>query len=157
MGIIDRIKRRLPILGAPAAPAPIRTAPLSTGTVRPPSPPDEEEREEASPRGAKSAAEFIEETIKGNAVVLFLKGSPTSPQCGFSASAAGILTSYGKPYAHVNVLADPDIRDGVKQYSSWPTIPQIFIGGELVGGSDILRQLHESGELKELLAKAMPA
>ncbi len=152
MGIIDRIKRRLPILGAPSAPAPVRTV-----TVRPPSAPEAYEPEEASPRGAKPAPVFVEETVKGNGVVLFMKGSPASPQCGFSASAAGILTSYGKPYAHVNVLADPDIREAVKQYSSWPTIPQVFIGGELVGGADILRQLHDSGELKELLAKAHPA
>jgi monothiol glutaredoxin len=83
--------------------------------------------------------------------VLFMKGSPTAPQCGFSASAAGILQGYGKPFAHVNVLADPDIREGVKSYTNWPTIPQVFIKGEFVGGADILRQLHDSGELKTMI------
>jgi monothiol glutaredoxin len=96
----------------------------------------------------------VDEIIKNNAVVIFMKGSPTAPQCGFSAGASGILNGYGKPYAHVNVLADPEVREGVKSYSSWPTIPQVFIGGEFVGGADILKQLHESGELKTLIEQA---
>ncbi len=151
MGIIDRIKRRLPIVGGSPAPAPVRTVTLApTRAERV----EEEEREELSPRGDKPVAAYIDELVKGNAVVLFMKGSPASPQCGFSAGASGILTSYGKPYATVNVLADPDIRDGVKDYTSWPTIPQVFVGGEFVGGADILKQLHESGELKDLIAKA---
>lgn len=146
MGIIDRIRRRLPIVGssAPAA-APVRKVTLA--------PAEPEEREEASPRGTASVGEFIEATVKGNGVVLFMKGSPQSPQCGFSASATGILASYGRPFAHVNVLADPDIREGVKSYTNWPTIPQVFVGGEFVGGSDILKQLHESGELKAMIDK----
>ncbi|MDP2313473.1 MAG: Grx4 family monothiol glutaredoxin [Pseudomonadota bacterium] len=154
MSIIDRIKRRLPILGGAPAPTPVRTvslAPRQEARV------EEEEREEASPRGDKPVATFIDELVKGNAIVLFMKGTPQSPQCGFSAGASGILNSYGKAYAHVNVLADPDIREGVKSYTSWPTIPQVFVGGEFVGGSDILKQLHESGELKDLIAKAHPA
>lgn len=149
MGIIDRIKRRLPIVGGPApAPVPVRKVTLA------PTREEVEEREEASPRGDKPVAAFIDEIVKQNAVVLFMKGSPTAPQCGFSAGASGILTGYGKPYAHVNVLADPDVREGVKSYTSWPTIPQVFIGGEFVGGADILKQLHESGELKDLIEKA---
>jgi monothiol glutaredoxin len=149
MGIIDRIKRRLPIVGGPPpAPPPTRRVTLA------PTPAPAEEREEASPRGDKPVAEFIDGVVKGNAVAIFMKGSPTAPQCGFSASASGILSSYGKPYAHVNVLADPDVREGVKTYTSWPTIPQVFIGGEFVGGADILKQLHDSGELKELIEKA---
>lgn len=148
MGLLDRIKRRLPILGGQAAPAPASGRAYTIPRV------EEEEPEEASPRGAKSAAEFIEETVKGNPIVLFMKGSPSAPQCGFSASAVGVLSSYGKAFAHVNVLADPDIREGVKQYTSWPTIPQVFIGGEFVGGSDILKQLHESGDLAEAITKA---
>lgn len=152
MGIIDRIKRRLPIVGgAPAAPAPVRKV-----TLAPTAAPDEE-REEASPRGDKPVAAFIDEVVKQNPVAIFMKGSPTAPQCGFSASASGILSSYGKPYAHVNVLADPDIREGVKSYTSWPTIPQVFVGGEFVGGADILKQLHDSGELKAMIEKAYPA
>ncbi|HNC95687.1 MAG TPA: Grx4 family monothiol glutaredoxin [Myxococcota bacterium] len=95
--------------------------------------------------------DFIEKTVKENRVVLFMKGSPQAPQCGFSASAAGILGSYGKPFAHVDVLADMDVREGVKDYSAWPTLPQIFINGEFVGGSDILKELHGNGELKKML------
>ncbi|MFZ5476291.1 MAG: Grx4 family monothiol glutaredoxin [Myxococcota bacterium] len=152
MGLIDRIKRRLPIVGSPA-PQPARPA----ASARPYAPPPEpEEAVEKSPRGGKPVAAFIEETVKGNPIVLFMKGSPSSPQCGFSASAAGILQGYGKPLAHVNVLADEEIREGVKKYTSWPTIPQVFVGGEFVGGADILRQLHDSGELKELIEKAFP-
>jgi monothiol glutaredoxin len=153
MGIIDRIKRRLPILNTPApTPTPIRKVTLAPTRVE-----EDEEREEASPRGNKSAADYIDEIVKGNPVVLFMKGNPQSPQCGFSAASSGILTSYGKPYATVNVLADPDVREGVKSYTSWPTIPQVFVGGEFVGGADILKQLHESGELKDLIEKAQPA
>jgi monothiol glutaredoxin len=152
MGIIDRIKRRLPIVGGGPAPSPTPTRTVTLQRAAPP----EEERAEASPRGNKPVREFIDETVKGNPAVIFMKGSPSSPQCGFSASASSILTSYGKSYVHINVLADPDVREGVKEYSSWPTIPQVFIGGELVGGADILKQLHESGELKDLLAKAAP-
>ena len=150
MGIIDRIKRRLPIVGGPPPAAPVRKVTLAPSRAAEP----EEEREEASPRGDKPVQQFIDETVKGNPVVLFMKGSPTAPQCGFSAGAAGILQTYGKPFAHVNVLADPDVREGVKTYTSWPTIPQVFVGGEFVGGADILKQLHESGELKDMLAKA---
>jgi monothiol glutaredoxin len=152
MGIIDRIKRRLPIVGgAPPSPPPVRKVTLA------PTPAPDEEREEASPRGDKPVAAFIDEVVKGNPVVIFMKGAPTAPQCGFSASASGILSSYGKPYAHVNVLADPDVREGVKSYTSWPTIPQVFVGGEFVGGADILKQLHDSGELKAMIEKAYPA
>lgn len=146
MGLIDRIKRRLPIVGGPPpTPAPVRKVTLAAA------PAPEEEREEQSPRGDKPVAAFIEETVKGSPIVIFMKGSPASPQCGFSASAAGILQGYGKPIAHVNVLADPEVREGVKSYTNWPTIPQIFIKGEFVGGADILRQLHDSGELKGMI------
>lgn len=150
MGIIDRIKRRLPIIGGAPAPAPVRNVTLAPTRM-------EEEKEEASPRGNKPVKDYIDGVVKGNPVVLFMKGNPQSPQCGFSAGASAILTSYGKPYATVNVLADPEVRDAVKDYSSWPTIPQVFVGGEFVGGADILKQLHESGELKDLIAKAQPA
>ena len=143
MGLIDRLKRRLPIIGSRPAPSPTRS-------YTPP-PPQEEEVEPPSPRGNLSVQEFIEQTVKGNGVVLFMKGSPQAPQCGFSASAVGILSSYGKPFAHVNVLADMDVREGVKQFTSWPTIPQVFIGGEFVGGADILKEMHASGDLKKML------
>ncbi len=154
MGLIDRIKRRLPIVGGSPPPRPSDT-PVRKVTLAPT--PVQEEREEASPRGDKPVAAFIDEVVKKNPVAIFMKGSPTAPQCGFSASASGILASYGKPFAHVNVLADPDIREGVKSYTSWPTIPQVFVGGEFVGGADILKQLHDSGELKSMIEKAYPA
>lgn len=146
MGLIDRIKRRLPLIGARPAPA----APASGG-YRPP-PAEEEAPEPVSPRGSLSPRAFIEQTVKEHPVVLFMKGTPASPQCGFSATAAGILSGYGKPLHTVNILADEDIRQGVKDLTGWPTIPQIFINGEFVGGADILRDMHQSGELAKLLS-----
>jgi monothiol glutaredoxin len=89
----------------------------------------------------------IDELVKGTYVVLFMKGSKMMPQCGFSSMASQILTAYTKDYKTVNVLADPQIRQGVKDYSNWPTIPQVYVNGEFLGGSDILRDMHESGEL----------
>ena len=148
MGLIDRIKRRLPLIGVRAAPTP---APAPA--ARRPSAPEEpqEEQAPASPRGSLAPREFIEQTVRDNPVVLFMKGTPAAPQCGFSATAAGILSGYGKPLHTVNILADEEIRQGVKDFTGWPTIPQVFIKGEFVGGADILRDLHKSGELKGLL------
>src|SRR5690606_20512198 len=80
-------------------------------------------------------------------IVLFMKGDPQAPQCGFSSKAVAALSSLEVPYAHVNVLADGEIREGIKAYGDWPTIPQLYIGGELVGGSDIIEQMANSGEL----------
>src|SRR5690606_33608958 len=79
----------------------------------------------------------IRKVLEANHVVLFMKGSPQAPQCGFSAKAVGALSDTGADYAHVDVLSDPEIREGIKAYGQWPTIPQLYIGGELVGGSDI--------------------
>ena len=89
----------------------------------------------------------IETLLAANRVVLFMKGEPRAPQCGFSAKAVGALDALGIDYAHVDVLADPEIREGIKHYGEWPTIPQLYIGGELVGGSDIIEQMANSGEL----------
>ena len=144
MGIIDRIKRRLPLVGQPA---PRASVPLPQ--VRSASRPEPEEPR--SPRGDKPVREFIDEVVKGHKVVLFMKGTPDAPSCGFSASAAGILKSHGKPFHTFDVLVDGDVREGVKEYSNWPTIPQVFVDGEFVGGADILKQLHESGELGPML------
>lgn len=155
MGIIDRIKRRLPILGQPEAPAP---SPVRAAAPRPAPRVVHEEPEEAkSPRGDTAPLEFIDKTVKGNTLVLFMKGTPNAPQCGFSAGAAGILAQYGKPFVHVNVVADPEVREAVKEYTSWPTLPQIFVGGEFVGGADILKQMHESGDLKKAIDAAFAA
>ena len=101
-----------------------------------------------------SAKDKVEEIVKGNDVVLFMKGNPMFPQCGFSARATGILQQCGVKFAHVNVLADPEVREAVKAYSSWPTIPQLFVKGEFVGGSDIMMEMYESGELQKLVGGA---
>jgi monothiol glutaredoxin len=98
----------------------------------------------------------IENLLQSNRVVLFMKGEPRAPQCGFSAKAVGALAAVGVDYAHVDVLADPEIREGIKQYGEWPTIPQLYIGGDLVGGSDIIEQMANSGELHAALGLPAP-
>jgi monothiol glutaredoxin len=98
-----------------------------------------------------SAHERIDQLVKSNDVVLFMKGNPMFPQCGFSARAVGILQQCGAKFAHVDVLADGEIREGVKAYSNWPTIPQLFVKGEFVGGSDIMMEMFQSGELQAKL------
>jgi monothiol glutaredoxin len=97
--------------------------------------------------------ETLKQTVEGNRVVLFMKGSKTFPQCGFSSRAVEILKACGAEFKDVNVLSDPAIRQGIKELSSWPTIPQIYIDGKFVGGSDILAELYQSGELQKLLEK----
>ena len=98
----------------------------------------------------------IESLLQSNRVVLFMKGQPNMPQCGFSAKAVGALGALGVDYAHVNVLADQEIREGIKAYGDWPTIPQLYVDGELVGGSDIIEQMTNSGELASLLGLDAP-
>ncbi|MFC6840384.1 Grx4 family monothiol glutaredoxin [Xanthomonas theicola] len=98
----------------------------------------------------------IETLLSSNRVVLFMKGQPGMPQCGFSAKAVGALNELGVDFAHVNVLADQDIREGIKIYGDWPTIPQLYVDGELVGGSDIILQMAGSGELSALLGVEAP-
>jgi monothiol glutaredoxin len=93
----------------------------------------------------------IRETVEKNRVVLFMKGTKNFPQCGFSARAVEILKKCGADFKDVNVLADPAIRSGIKDYSNWPTIPQVYIGGKFVGGSDILFEMYQSGELQKML------
>jgi monothiol glutaredoxin len=94
----------------------------------------------------------IKQQVSGNRVVLYMKGTPQFPQCGFSALAVQVLNACGvNDFQHVNVLADPEIREGIKQYANWPTIPQLYINGEFVGGSDIIREMYQSGELQKLL------
>ncbi|MUV12966.1 Grx4 family monothiol glutaredoxin [Noviluteimonas gilva] len=98
----------------------------------------------------------IDTLLADNRIVLFMKGQPQAPQCGFSAKAVGALNSLGIDYKHVDVLADPEIRDAIKLYGDWPTIPQLYIGGELVGGSDIIEQMANSGELHGALGLPPP-
>ena len=97
---------------------------------------------------------IIDEQVKSHPVVLYMKGSPSMPRCGFSATAVQILQACGaKEIFAVDVLADEGIRQGIKEYANWPTIPQLYINGEFVGGSDIMREMYQSGELRQLLAE----
>jgi monothiol glutaredoxin len=97
------------------------------------------------------AFDRIDQDIKTNDVVLYMKGTPMFPQCGFSAAVVEVLTYFGVPFKAVDVLQDPAIREGVKEYSSWPTVPQLYMKGEFVGGCDIVREMAESGELSQLI------
>lgn len=96
----------------------------------------------------------IKEHVSSNEVVLFMKGTADFPQCGFSAMVVGILQALGLKFKDINVLADNDLRQSIKEYSDWPTIPQLYIGGEFIGGCDIVRELYESGELNNILKVA---
>ena len=93
----------------------------------------------------------IQTEVDGNDVLLFMKGTPVFPQCGFSAAVIQVLSHLQVKFSSVNVLEDPEIRDGIKQYSDWPTIPQLYVKGEFVGGCDIIREMYETGELKTFL------
>jgi monothiol glutaredoxin len=105
-----------------------------------------------------SIQDTIRETVNSNKVVLFMKGTPQFPQCGFSSNVANILKACGvTDYVSVNVLANPEVRQGIKEFSSWPTIPQLYVSGQFVGGSDILTEMYQKGELQKLLADAMAA
>jgi monothiol glutaredoxin len=99
-----------------------------------------------------SANDRIAELVNNNDVVLFMKGTALFPQCGFSSRAVAILDRLEAKYETVDVLQDPEIRQGIKEYSEWPTIPQLYVRGEFVGGSDIMMEMFESGELQQLLA-----
>jgi len=94
----------------------------------------------------------IKQDIADNTVVLFMKGTPVFPQCGFSARVVQILTQMGVKFKGIDVLADPAIRQGIKEFSNWPTIPQLYVKGEFVGGCDIVSEMYENGELKQVLA-----
>lgn len=96
----------------------------------------------------------IADIISSNDVVLFMKGTPLFPQCGFSSKAVAILDHLGVPYQGVDVLQDMEIRQGIKDFSDWPTIPQLYVKGEFVGGSDIMVEMFEAGELEELMSSA---
>ena len=97
------------------------------------------------------ALEHIGSAVSENDVVLFMKGTPQAPQCGFSSVVAKTLTHLGVPFTPMNVLEDDSLRQAIKEYSSWPTIPQLYVKGEFVGGCDIVREMHQSGELADLL------
>jgi monothiol glutaredoxin len=95
----------------------------------------------------------ISDIVQSNGVVLFMKGTPLFPQCGFSSRAVAILDHLGAQYESVDVLQDMEIRQGIKAFSEWPTIPQLYVAGEFLGGSDIMMEMYEAGELKQLLAE----
>ena len=100
-----------------------------------------------------TAHDRIETEVKHNDVLLFMKGTPTFPQCGFSGQVVQILDYIGVPYKGVNVLDDADIRQGVKDYANWPTIPQLYVKGEFVGGCDIIREMFQTGELQQMFSQ----
>lgn len=105
-----------------------------------------------------STQQRIDQLVKGNPVVLFMKGTAQFPQCGFSGRAIQILKACGVgSLTTVNVLEDPEIRQGIKEYANWPTIPQLYIGGQFVGGSDIMMEMYEAGELQELVQSVKPS
>jgi monothiol glutaredoxin len=105
-----------------------------------------------------STQQRIDQLVKGNPVVLFMKGTAQFPQCGFSGRAIQILKACGvSQITTVNVLEDPEIRQGIKDYANWPTIPQLYIGGQFVGGSDIMMEMYQAGELQELVNQLKPA
>ena len=127
----EKKKISLPIVGAEASAAPA---------------PEGKTREQ----GGDVMSEIAHE-VEQNPIVLFMKGTMDAPMCGFSARAASILGSYGKPVYAVNILEDPEKRQAIKEFSEWPTIPQVYIGGEFLGGSDILMQMYENGQLDDVI------
>jgi len=96
----------------------------------------------------------IKETINGNDVVVYMKGTPVFPQCGFSAMVVQVMSHMGVQFSSVNVLEDQGVREGIKQFANWPTIPQLYVKGEFVGGCDIIREMFENGELQDLMKKS---
>ncbi len=102
-----------------------------------------------------NTADRIRKTIDENRIVIYMKGTPTFPMCGFSAATIEVFNELGVPYETVDVLTDPEIREGIKRFSEWPTIPQVYVKGEFVGGCDIIREMHASGELQPLVRAAL--
>ena len=102
-----------------------------------------------------SALERIDQAVKSNPVVIFMKGTPKMPQCGFSSRASQALMACGEEFAYVNVLADPEIFQDLPQYANWPTFPQVYINGEVIGGCDITLEMYQKGELQQMVKAAM--
>jgi len=110
-----------------------------------------EQAQAVPPSQSGDVMERIAEDLKNNHVLLFMKGTPDFPQCGFSAQVVEILNDVGVPFASRNVLEDPELRQGVKEFSNWPTIPQVYVNGKFIGGCDIVTEMHASGELADVL------
>jgi monothiol glutaredoxin len=104
---------------------------------------------------ADAVTDRIQSAIANNKIMIFMKGTASFPQCGFSAATVQVFEQLGVPFETADVLSDPELRDGIKRFSNWPTIPQVFVGGKFVGGCDIVRELYESGELKGLVDSAL--
>ena len=104
-----------------------------------------------------STIENIKKQIEENDILLYMKGSPNAPQCGFSQRASQAIMACGQRFAYVDILSNPDIRQELPKYANWPTFPQLWVKGELVGGCDIITEMHENGELKTLIDEAAPA
>ena len=153
MSLRKKIKKRLPIFGRK-----IREEEQNAqqNPSREPMIPSFDKQESSTPiskRGDVPVATFLEQFVKEHHIVIFMKGTPSEPMCGFSASASSILSSYQVPFEYFDVFTDQDVREGVKEFSSWPTLPQIYIGGEFMGGCDIITQMHNNGELREEIQK----
>ena len=155
MSLRKKIKKRLPIFGRKIRQEERNQADVSTQqksqNTEPRTPPSiqKEESHSSSKRGEISVPTFLENFVKDHKIVIFMKGTPSEPMCGFSATASSILASYQIPFEHFDVFTDQEVREGVKEFSSWPTLPQIYIGGEFMGGCDIITQMHNSGELRQ--------
>lgn len=153
MGILGRIKNRLKIVaGAEPRPASnYSTAPPTPSQTREPAPPPK------PPMTAEEAKAQIDADVKEHALLIYMKGTPSAPMCGFSAAVVDVFDQLGVPYETRNVLEEPAIRQGIKDFSDWPTIPQVFVNHEFIGGCDITRQMHEQGELEPLVKAALEA
>jgi monothiol glutaredoxin len=103
---------------------------------------------------AQDVTERIQNAVANNKIMIFMKGTANFPQCGFSAATVQVFQELGVPFETADVLGDPELRDAIKRYSNWPTIPQVFIGGKFVGGCDIVREMYESGDLQRLIESA---
>jgi monothiol glutaredoxin len=104
---------------------------------------------------AEEVTERIQKAVADNKIMIFMKGTASFPQCGFSAATVQVFEELGVPFQTADVLSDPELRDAIKRYTNWPTIPQVFIGGKFVGGCDIVREMYESGELQDLVKSAL--
>jgi monothiol glutaredoxin len=152
MGIRKKIKKALPIFGRKTEAS--RNQPSFNPNKSPSDEPVFVPEEPKLARGDVSPREYIKQMVSENKVVLFMKGSPQQPMCGFSANASQILGASGRPYAHVDVIADYEVREDIKTFSQWPTLPQIYLNGEFLGGSDILKEMSEDGSLKTQIEEA---
>lgn len=153
MGILSRIKRRLPIVGTKKPPRPAEVAdrappkstglPITTPAAAPPPP----------TLSAEEVRAAIEKDIKSVPILLYMKGNAAMPRCGFSAAVVDILRQLDVPFETRDVLSDPNLRQEIKEVSDWPTLPQLYVDGEFIGGCDIVREMHGNGELAELVSK----